>query len=116
KTLPCGRDHAAKFEDIVGGVIRLCFFAWLTNLEPRRREVSGTVIRDWIASNRASSGFWEMIRQRYHATQVIWECKNYEDLGADDFHQASYYMTQEIGRFSLIVFRGEIKKHYYHHV
>ena len=58
-----------------------------------------------------------MVRQRYQATQIVWECKNYADLSADDFHQASYYMTKEIGRFVVIAFRGEeTKKHYFQHI
>ena len=54
---------------------------------------------------------------RYRATQVVWECKNLEDLDPGAFHQASYYMTKEIGYFTVLCFRGtEKKKHYYQHV
>ena len=116
KTLPRGSADANRFEDIVGEVIKLCFFRSLTNVQPRVREVSGCCIRDWIAANHAAQGFWEAVRLRYHATQVIWECKNYDELQADDFHQASYYMTHAIGYFVVIVFRGEVTKHYYDHI
>jgi hypothetical protein len=59
-----------------------------------------------------------MIRQQYGAVQVIWECKNYSDLEADDFHQAAYYMNPIIGRFAFLVYRGgqEIKKTYLEHI
>lgn len=117
KTLPCGKNDAGNFENIIGDIIRLCFFRSLTNVEPKSRNVDGIVIRDWIAANRAQSGFWEMIRHRYNATQVIWECKNYEELNADDFHQTNYYINREIGKFSVIAFRGqETKKSYYTHL
>lgn len=116
KMLPLGDTVADRYEEIVGDIIKLCFFRWLTNVEQKVRNVGGRVIRDWIAANRASSGFWEMIRQRYQATQVIWECKNYADLDADAFHQASYYMTQEIGRFAVLSFRGKVKNHHYEHI
>jgi len=117
KACPGGDQHAAEYEDIVGEVIRLCFFRALTNVEPRVRDLNGRVIRDWIASNRAITGFWEVVRQRYEATQVIWECKNYSELGPDVFHQCSYYMTKEIGRFVVLCYRGEeIKQHYYEHL
>jgi hypothetical protein len=116
KTLPCGQETAGDFEDLVGDVLKLCFFRSLTNVAPKVRNVSGLVIRDWIGANVAHSGFWEIVRQRYQATQVVWECKNYSELSADDFHQASYYMTREIGRFVVIAFRGEVKKHYYEHI
>ena len=86
KTLPHGDESSAEFEDIVGDVIKLCFFRSLTNVEAKSRTVDQRVIRDWVAANHASDGFWELVRQRYGATQVIWECKNYSDLEASDFH------------------------------
>ncbi|MGB8480928.1 MAG: hypothetical protein WCE63_19155 [Acidobacteriaceae bacterium] len=79
-TLPLGSGSARQFEDLIGQVIKLCFFRSLSNVEPRVRNGNNTAIRDWIASNRATVGFWEIIRQKYAATQVLWECKNYEDL------------------------------------
>ena len=44
--LPTGKDSANKFEDIVGDVIRLCFYRVLGNVEPKVRNHDGTVIRD----------------------------------------------------------------------
>jgi len=86
-------------------------------VQPKVRNNGGVVIRDWIASNRAPSGFWEVIRSKYDATQIIWECKNYEDLHADDFHQASYYMNNVVGRFAIVAFRGqEVDNSYYRHI
>lgn len=34
-------------------------------------------------SNRADRGFWAMVRQKFDATQVVFECKNYAGLGLD---------------------------------
>lgn len=117
KTLPMGGKFSENFEDIVGDVLKLCFFRSLSNIQKKERNWNGIVIRDWIASITAKKGFWEIIRNRYNATQVIWECKNYEELEADDFHQASYYMRKEIGRFIVVAFRGkETKKSYYKHI
>jgi hypothetical protein len=117
KTLPLGNPGAVAFEDIVGKVVQLCFFRSLTNTQPKVRTQDGSQIRDWIASNRASGGFWEVIRNKYGATQVVWECKNYENLAADDFHQVQYYFSEAFGRFGIIAFRGsEIKDSYYRHL
>ncbi|MFD5618349.1 P-loop ATPase, Sll1717 family [Streptomyces yangpuensis] len=114
--LPLGHAGAVDFEEIVGEVIKLCFFRGLENVEERSRDHEGRIIRDWVASNRAQNGFWESVRVRYAAQQVIWECKNYKDLSADDFHQVSYYMNDVGGRFIVLVFRGEIKPAYYQHM
>jgi hypothetical protein len=106
-TMPTGRTASAAFETLIGDVIRLCFFRSLHNIESKVRSVDGTVIRDWIASNRAPAGFWAIIRDKYNATQIIWECKNYADLKADDFHQAMYYMNEQSGRFLIMVCRAQ---------
>lgn len=116
KDLDTGIDGASAFEDVVGDVIRLAFFRALENLEPKSRDMNGRVVRDWVASNRARNGFWELIRSRYGATQVVWECKNYKELSADDFHQCCYYMNEAAGRFVVLAFRGEMKPSYYQHI
>ncbi len=117
-TLPHGAGHARKFEDLIGEVIKLCFFRSLSNIQPRPRNIDKTVIRDWIASNRATGGFREIVRQKYNATQILWECKNYAELQADDFHQANYYMNDQAGRFVIMVCRLEesLPNHVYDHV
>lgn len=107
KACPLGHDGAAKFEDIVGQVIQLCFFRSLTNVEPKVRSYDGRTCKDWMAANRAVDGFWEMVRIKYGAVQIVWECKNYKDLAADDFHQVAYYLNDRIGRFGIVVFRGD---------
>jgi len=116
RSLPIGASAAARFESLVGLVLELWFFRVLFNLECQSRDVCGTVRRDWIASNRGESGFWEMVRHRHGASQVIFECKNYETLDADDFHQAGYYMSEPAGKLVVIVFRGEIRNHYFEHI
>jgi hypothetical protein len=117
-TLPAGKATAAQFEEIIGEVIRLCFFRSLYNVEPKVRNIDTTAIRDWIASNRAPVGFWAIVRDKYSATQIIWECKNYSDLKADDFNQALYYLNEQAGRFLIMVCRSQtpLPQHVYDHV
>ena len=117
-TLPMGRQTALQFEDLVGSVIKLCFFRSLSNVEPRVRNGDVTGIRDWMASNRATVGFWAIVREKYAATQILWECKNYEDLKSDDFAQASYYMNEQAGRFIIMICRSKapLTNHVFDHV
>ncbi len=113
-----GDEDCDKFEDVVGDVLKLCFFRWLGNPEPKSRNYSGRVIRDWITSNIALGGFWEAMRHRYNALNVLWECKNYEKLNPEDFLQTAGYLTSEFGGLGIIVFRGprSEKKHYFEHI
>lgn len=117
-TIPTGTEHFEEFEETVGEVLQLCFFRWLGNPEPKRRNHSGRVIRDWITSNIARGGFWEAMRQRYQALSVLWECKNYEDLSPAVFLQTAGYLTPEFGGLGIIVFRGprSSRRHYYEHI
>lgn len=116
-TIPAGRDGEKAYETLIGRMIELCFYRSLCNVSPQSRDVDHRVIRDWIASNRANSGFWEVVRARYDATQVIWECKNFDELNAGVFHQIGYYLNDKIGRFGLVCFRGQdMKDHYYDHL
>lgn len=117
RTLPKGHAGAKKFEEIVGNIIKLCFFRSLTNVQPRERNLEGTSIRDWVVSNRAPDGFWEVIRTKYGSTQIVWECKNYDVLKADDFHQINYYLNDTFGKFGIIAFRGDdMRANYYRHI
>ena len=114
---PEGESDAEEYANLIGGVVTLCFFRSLTNLESKVRSSDGRIIRDWIASNHGPDGFWELVRLKHGATQIIFECKNYSDLEATDFHQISYYINDTIGLFGVIVFRGEeVKSHYYDHL
>jgi len=114
---PPGQKHDADYEDIVGDLLRFCLYQYFSNVKDQVRDVENRVRRDWIAANIASSGFWESMRLRYSANHVVWECKNYEDLEASDFHQTSYYMNKAIGFCVVLCFRGkEIKKSYYTHI
>lgn len=116
-TLPCGDGPPARlFETFVGDFVRFCFFRSLTNVQAKSREVNGMTIKDWVASNRATEGFWQMILRKYKASTITWECKNYVDLKAADFHQAAYYL-KGLSKLLIILFRGdEIKPHYFEHV
>ncbi|MFI8805599.1 MULTISPECIES: P-loop ATPase, Sll1717 family [Micromonospora] len=115
-SIPLGRPGAKDFEEAVGDVLRLCFFRALENVESRVRTVDGEAIRDWVAAIRAHTGFWARIRHRYNAMQAIWECKNYQDLKADDFQQVSYYLSDAMGKFAVIAFRGEMQASYLTHI
>ena len=115
-TTPHGQEHDAQYEALVGDVIKYCFFRQLTNVKPHVRTIDGKVIRDWIASNVANTGFWFSMKEAYGARQVMWECKNYATLAAKDFHQTAYYMNNTIGRLVILCFRGEVKGSYIGHI
>ena len=116
--MACGEEQADEFEKLTEEILRLCLFRALNNFERKSRDVAGKVIRDIIAANYSQIPFWEMLRQKYGATQIIFECKNYKELNADDFQQVSYYMNDRIGKVAFLIHRGstESKKSYLEHI
>src|ERR1051326_780631 len=60
----------------------------------------------------------EPAMSRITSTQIIWECKNYPDLKAGDFHQLNYYLNKNIGNFAIVSFRGDEweRSHYFQHI
>jgi hypothetical protein len=80
RDLETGYECSEEYEKIVGDILRLCFYKALTNLQSKSRDVSGRIIRDIVAANHSSVDFWQMLRQQYGATQIIFECKNYKEL------------------------------------
>ena len=63
--------------------------------------------RDVIATNATTSILWRRIYEDYGSRQLIFECKNYEELTPKDFRQVLDYSTGEYGRFVVIVRRGK---------
>jgi hypothetical protein len=117
-TLPQGDETASEYQDFVGDVVKYCFFHTLVNPKKECRDVDGRVRRDWIFSNRAGTDFWRMIQEQHKATQLIWECKNYENLSAGDFQQLAYYLNKDLGTFVIVSCRGDTwdRVHYYQHI
>src|SRR5437667_9195515 len=62
--------------------------------------------RDVVATNMAKDGFWNRILADYRSRQVVFEVKNYEEIGPDDFRQLTSYLTGEYGEFGVIVSRS----------
>ena len=118
EVLPTGDAHADLYQDFVGEVVKYCFFHTLGNPRRECEDIDSRIRRDWLFSNRAGTDFWRMVLDQHGATQIIWECKNYNDLKAADFHQLAYYMNKNIGTFIVISFRGDDwkKPHYFEHI
>jgi hypothetical protein len=87
--------------------VRLLFSGDLTNIELKPNPQAALSQRDIVATNNATSTFWRRIYEDYQSRQIIFECKNYEELTSDDFRQLLDYSTGEYGRFAVAVRRGK---------
>jgi len=103
--LAVGSDGSRQFEEWVFRTVKVLFAGKLTN--PQLKPNTGAVQqRDVVATNMAKDGFWNRILADYRSRQVVFEVKNYEEIGPDDFRQLTSYLTGEYGEFGVIVSRS----------
>lgn len=105
-TLSIGSDGASQFENWCKQVIEIAFAKDLTNIQLRPNG-SATQRRDIVATNQGLSGFWRRIREDYSTRQVVFEIKNYEEIGIEEYRQVNGYLTKEYGRIGFIICRDK---------
>ena len=101
-----GEADASKFEDWVLQALRLLLSGELSNIEKKPNK-DAPKRRDIVGSNEAKSGVWKRLLQQRNAGQIIFEVKNFEDLGADAYHQTISYATGVYGNVVFLVHRGQ---------
>jgi hypothetical protein len=103
--LATGDTDASAFEDWVLRAVKILFAGSLSNVALHD---NGNAVqrRDVIATNSAPKGFWRRIFEDYGSRQIVFEIKNYAELGLDDIRQALSYSGKEYGKFVTIVYRS----------
>lgn len=102
-----GLPGSREFEAWVLRAVRVLFSGPLMNIELKPNPATSLNQRDVVATNAATSTFWRRVYEDYHSRQIIFECKNYEELKTDDFRQVLDYGTSEYGAFAIVVRRGK---------
>lgn len=103
---PEGRQGARIFEEWVLQTCKILFAGSLTNFELHPAS-DGVQRRDVVATNQAERGSWKRILEDYKCRHVIFEAKNFEVLGPDDFRQALSYSGNHFGKLVIIVNRTD---------
>jgi len=73
---PCGRQHAYRYQDLCAEIFDLLFCPPLEKPLTENRNESGVNRRDIILPNYATDGFWQFMREAYHADYVVLDAKN----------------------------------------
>lgn len=104
--IPQGSDGAAQFEDWCQQAVSILFAAGLRNIElkPNKDAIQR---RDIVARNEGTTGAWKRILEDYAARQVVFEVKNYVELGPTEYRQLNSYLVREYGRIGFIITREE---------
>ena len=65
----------------------------------KRRDIEGT--------NLATSTVWRHIETDYQVRQVVFDAKNYQSVGRDEYRQMSTYLNGPYGRLGFLITRDE---------
>lgn len=110
KSIRTGRDDAHRFEEWLFTALRVLFDYSLDNIELHPNGVSSQR-RDVVGRISSESGFFGRLHKDYSVRQLVFEAKNYSELGPDEFRQAWGYMAGQYGRLIVLVNRrGENEK------
>jgi len=101
-----GREHADDFEAWSLSAIQTVFAGHLSNVE---RKANGNAVqrRDIVGTNLAKSSAWSRIEKDYQARQIVFDAKNYQLVGRDEYRQMSTYLNGPYGRLGFLVTRDE---------
>lgn len=104
--IPLGSEGAIQFEDWCKRAIGIAFARQLSNIQ-LKPNYQATQRRDVVATN-LGSGFWRRILEDYGTRQVVFEIKNYEKIGVDEFRQVYSYLGKEYGKLGFIICRDSV--------
>ncbi|MGH9504611.1 MAG: hypothetical protein ACRD20_17295 [Terriglobales bacterium] len=107
KELPTGlkEENDKKYERELSRLLASTFYPQLDFAKSQSRTESGVLIRDLIFYNNRSHEFLDEIFQKYDCRQIVMEMKNVPELSGSHLNQLNRYMTEQFGRFGLILTR-----------
>lgn len=101
-----GREDADAFEAWAQEAIQIVFAGHLSNVE---RKANGNAVqrRDIIGTNLAKSSVWSRIEKDYGVRQVVFDAKNFQGVGRDEYRQMATYLTGPYGKLGFLITRDE---------
>lgn len=112
QTLKTGKEDNAdrKYEDYVCELMATLMYPNLDFAQDQSRTDSGVLIRDLIFYNTRRDEFLDQICREYGSQQIVMELKNVAEIDRDHINQLNRYMTDELGRFGVLITRNELKR------
>jgi hypothetical protein len=99
-----GKQHALH-EELVHRILTVILHPHLTNPASQAKTAGGRQRRDVLFSNRSPHLFWQSMRQKHDATQIVFELKNVKKLRPEHIRQTAAYLTAGLGRLGFVVSR-----------
>lgn len=106
--VPVGLEHFREYENKVRVILNFLFFfrGELGEGQAQSRtepESEGVEIRDLLFANKATSGYWKDLKDKYAASEIVVDAKNTNDLKRDDLRQLYCYLKPALGYWGFIV-------------
>jgi hypothetical protein len=110
--LPTGKDQNAdrKYEDMVVELLANMFYPHLDYADDQVRTDSGAQIRDLIFYMNRQVDFLSDIFSDFGTRQLVCEIKNVRQVEREHINQLNRYLSNEFGRFGVIVTRNPLPK------
>lgn len=110
--LPSGKTDNSdkKFESLIARLMTSLMYPHLDFAQEQSRIESGSQIRDLIFYNNYSYPFLKEIYNDYDCKQIVFEMKNVQEVTREHINQLNRYLSNQFGRFGIIVTRNKIKK------
>ena len=112
KKLPTGKTGGAdvKYEKLVGRLLPSLLYPKLDFAQEQARTEDGVSIRDLIFYNTRSTPLLQELMDDYGSRQITFEMKNVAAIERTHVDQINRYLTDELGKFGVLVTRNPLKK------
>ena len=113
--LPTGKTDKADrlYEDYTCQLMASLVYPKLDFADTQIRTDSGVQIRDLIFYNNRSYDFLRDIYDDYNCKQMVMELKNVKELEREHINQLNRYLSDQFGRFGIIITRNQPPKNIY---
>lgn len=110
--LPTGKTANAdrKYEDLMCQLMSSLLYPHLDFASEQSRTDSGVLIRDLVFYNNRSVDFMNDIYKNFDSRQIVMELKNVAAIDRDHINQLNRYLSNEFGRFGVLLTRNPIPK------
>jgi hypothetical protein len=107
KATPTGQkdENDLKYERELSRLLASTFYPQLDFAKAQSRTQSGVLIRDLVFYNNRSHEFLKELFEKYDCHQIVMEMKNVTELQGDHIDQLNRYMTDQFGKFGIILTR-----------
>jgi hypothetical protein len=111
RKLPTGIEDSSdkKFEREAARLLASLLYPQLDFATTQSRTEDGVLIRDLVFYNNKQQPFLADLWDTYNSRQIVFELKNVHEIQREHINQLNRYMTDEFGRFGVLLTRNRLK-------